>query len=170
MSEAKRVCVGVISTPHGVRGAFKVKSFTEMVDAIFNYSEIYDDKGQLLAIKRVGQSGGSLTARIEGVDDRNAADLLKGTKLFVAREALPETDDNEFYIEDLTGLTVKIADGREVGTIRQVANYGAGDVIEVKFNNGTEEMYLFNEATFPTIDIEQGFVELNAPEVLEAKK
>ncbi len=170
MSESKHVCVGVISTPHGVSGSFKVKSFTETADSIFDYAQILDGKGQPLAIDPIGQSGGSLIARMDGTDDRNAAELLKGTKLYVARTELPEPADDEFYIEDLIGLSVKIADGREVGTVRQVANYGAGDVIEVRFNNGTEEMYLFNELTFPKVEIAEGFVELNAPEVLEAKK
>lgn len=170
MSESKHVCVGVISTPHGVRGAFKVKSFTQVADDIFDYTELYNAKGDLLALTPIGQSGGSLTARLDGVEDRNAAEAIKGTKLFVARDAMPQTAEDEFYIEDLNGLSVKIADGREVGIIRQVANYGAGDVIEVKFNNGTEEMYLFNEQTFPKVEIEAGYVELNAPEVLEAKK
>ncbi len=168
--ESKLVCVGVVSTPHGVRGDFKLKTFTENAESIFDYPKIFDDKGQELAIKRVGQSGGHLTAHIDGINDRNEAELLKGTKLYISRDALPKTEEGEFYIEDLIGLTVKIADGREVGVIRQVANYGAGDVVEVKFNNGTEEMFIFNDETFPNVEIEQGFVELNTPEVLEAKK
>jgi len=170
MTKTNHVCVGVISSPHGVRGAFKVKCFTEIVDNIFTYGTLYDEAGDEVDITPIGQSGGALTAKISGVEDRDEAERLKGKKLYVPREAMPSPDEDEFYIEDLIGLTVKIADGREVGTIRQIANYGAGDVIEVQFNNGTEEMYLFNEITFPTIEIEQGYVELNAPEVLEAKK
>lgn len=170
MTRENRVCVGVVSTPYGVRGTLKIKSFTANPASIFDFAELEDAAGNPVRLMAAGQSGQALLATLEGVEDRNAAELLKGKKLYVARDALPETDEDEFYIEDLVGLCVKIADGREVGTVKQVANYGAGDVVEVAFNNGTEELFSFTEASFPQVDIAAGYLILNAPEVLEAKK
>ncbi len=171
MSDSKRVCVGVITSAHGVRGAFKLKTFTEVADSIFDFADLSFENGDTVKLKSNGVSGGALLAMMEGIIDRNAAELLKGKKLYISRSSLPEPEEGEFYMEDMVGLDViKIADGRVVGKVTQVANYGAGDVVEVKFNNGTEEMYSFTDETFPQVDMEVGTITLNAPDILEAKK
>jgi len=170
MNRDRRVCVGMIASAHGVKGALKIRSFTEDPHHIFDYAGLCYETGEAVKLRYIGQSGDALLAQMDGVDDRNAAELLKGKKLFVSRDALPETGEGEFYIEDMVGLKVRIADGREVGTVRQVANYGAGDIVEITFNNGTEDMFSFTDATFPEVNIEQGYLILNAPEVVEAKK
>ena len=64
--------------------------------------------------------------------DRNAAEALRGTELFVPRERLPEPEEDEVYVHDLIGLPVHLADGTRLGEIVDVADYGAGDLIDVK--------------------------------------
>ncbi|MDG1286848.1 MAG: ribosome maturation factor RimM [Rickettsiales bacterium] len=170
MSDSKRVCVGIIASAHGIRGGFKVKSFTEVPNTIFDFTDLSFEKGDAAELKANGVAGGALLATMAGVNDRNDAELLKGKKLYVTREVLPEPPVDEFYMEDMLGLDVKIADGRVVGKVIQVANYGAGDVVELKFNNGTEEMYSFIDENFPEVDIKAGTITFNAPDVIEAKK
>ena len=167
--DQKLICVGVIASPHGVRGALKIKSFTADPADIFTFTQLQNSDGELLALTPKGQAGQFLLAVMEGVDDRNAAEQLKGTKLYIERSQLPETQEGEFYIEDLVGLAVDLADGRRVGTVKQVMNYGAGDIVEVQFNNGSEEMFSFTDDNFPEVDLTAGKVILTAPEILEAK-
>ena len=168
MPEGKNlVCIAVISAAHGIKGLVKIKSFTENPQSIFDYDKLTDESGHVVQLHPCGESAGMLLAQIDQVTDRNAAEALKGTKLYIPRDALPTTKEGEFYIEDLIGLKVKIADGRTVGTVKHVANYGAGDVVEIAFNNGTEELYSFTQENFPQVDMEEGFLRLEAPEILE---
>ncbi len=171
MSSDNRVCVGVISSAHGVRGAFKLKAFTEDAMSLFDYESLTFEDGSPVSLRYLNQAAGVPVAKIESCTDRTQADALRGSKLYIPRDDLPQTDDDEFYIEDLVGLTVKRAsDGKPVGTVRQVANYGAGDILEIQFQNGTEEMFSFDEKTFPEIEFENKAITFIAPEILEAKK
>lgn len=170
MNSDDRVCVGVIGAPHGVKGTLKIKSFTEDAARIFDFTELFYENGEAIELTPIGQSGNALLATIEGIADRDEASLLKGKKLFALRDEFPEANDGEFYIHDMVGLKVKLADGRVVGVVNNVANYGAGDVIEIAFNNGTDELYSFSETTFPQVDIAGGTITLNAPDMLEAKR
>jgi 16S rRNA processing protein RimM len=126
-----RVCVAVIGAPHGVRGAVRIRCFTEDPDAVAAYGVLETESGKRLSLARVGVAKGGILAEIDGVTDRNAAALLRGTRLFVPRSALPEPEEEEYYYDDLIGLAVETVDGRPVGEVRAVHDYGAGDILEV---------------------------------------
>lgn len=173
MNETPRlICVGVFGAPHGVKGVVKLRSFTADPETILEFDSLQDAHGKPVQLHFIGHSGEALLVQVPGVSDRNAAQLLTHQKLFVLREALPtaDEDDGEFYIEDLIGLSVKLADGRSIGKVLAVHNFGAGDIVEIAFNNGTQEMFSFTDATFPKVDIGGGFLELNTPEIIEARK
>jgi 16S rRNA processing protein RimM len=163
-------CIGVIVAAHGIKGWVKVKSFTEDPASLFSYGTLWNDQQQAIDLQPKGSAGGALLAALDGVEDRTAAELLKGTKLYIPRDTLPSPEEGEFYIDDLLGLKVRISDGREVGQVAHIANYGAGDVIEIKFNNGTEEMFSFTDENFPEVRVDEGYLLLVVPEILEAKK
>ena len=132
MAPRDMVLVGVITAAHGIRGEVKLRSFTEDPAAIASYSPLETAKGAKIAIAKLRPQKDGFIAILKGVTDRNAAEALRGTELFVPRERLPEPEEDEVYVHDLIGLTVRLADGSLLGEIAAVANYGAGDLIDVK--------------------------------------
>ena len=133
MSKTDMITLGEISRPHGVRGEVKLKSFTEDPCAIGAYGVLVTERGEKVTLKNVRLAQDHVIARIEGVTDRDAADRLKGRKLQVDRAALPddELDEDEAFIADLIGLPAIDGEGKALGEIVAVQNYGAGDLIEI---------------------------------------
>jgi 16S rRNA processing protein RimM len=126
------VLVGAITGAHGIRGEVKLRSFTADPAAIASYSPLETAKGAKIEIVKIRAQKDGFLAMLKGVTDRNAAEALRGTELFVARTRLPEPEDDEVYVHDLIGLAVHLADGSLLGEIVGVADYGAGDLIDVK--------------------------------------
>lgn len=126
------IILGEISRPHGVRGEVKLRSFTQDPCAIAAYGVLTTERGERVTLKNVRAAQDHVIARIEGVTDREGAEKLKGRKLQVARDALPELDDeDEAYAADLEGLNVIDRQGAVIGVVFAVPNYGAGDLIEI---------------------------------------
>jgi 16S rRNA processing protein RimM len=126
------VLLGEIVRPHGVKGEVKLRSFTADPCAIGAYGELVTERGERVTLKNVRAAHDHVIARIAGVDDRDAAERLKGRKLQVARDALPETgEDDEIYAADLVGLAAIAQDGRTLGEIVAVQDFGAGDLLEL---------------------------------------
>jgi len=156
----RKLCVAVVTGAHGVRGAVRLKSFTAEPEAVAGYRPLTDRSGaRTFALTLTGRAKDALVARIDGVEDRDAAQALKGTELFIERAQLsaPEEED-EFYQADLIGLSVETADGAAYGTVRAVQNYGAGDLLEVERADGGSELLPFNREVVPEVDLEAGRV------------
>jgi len=172
MSEAgkARVLVGVIAAAHGVRGLVRVKSFTADPKSVASYGELSDEKGtRRFRLTLQGQMKDGVIAKIEGVADRDAAEALKGTKLYVAREALPEIAANdEFYQADLVGLRVEARDGKTLGRVKAVLNFGAGDVLEIE-GEGTGLLLPFTKQAVPVVDLSAGKLVAEPPAEVEAR-
>lgn len=153
-----RVLVGAVAGAHGVRGLVKLKCFTEKPAQITAYGPLTDETGERrYEVAVVGTAKGGVLARIDGVTDRNAAEAMKGTRLYVARSALPAlAPENEFYHADLVGLGVETADGRQLGKVRAVLNYGAGDVLEVTGETGESLLLPFTRSAVPVVDLDGG--------------
>ena len=157
----KRIVMGVITAAHGVRGEVKIKSFTAKAEDIAAYGPLYLDDGErTLTITRLRPAKKLLIARIEGITDRNAAEALKGRRLTLPRERLPEPEEeDEFYHEDLVGLAVFDPAGERVGTVVAVQNFGAGDLLEIRPENGGPTFYQpFTRRDVPEVDIAAGRV------------
>lgn len=154
------VCLGVVGRPHGVRGLVRIRPFTEDPRAIAAYGPLTDRKtGRQFAVSVANVAKGVVIARIEGVDDRAAAEALGGTELWVAREALPEIEEKEAYYHlDIIGLRAVAGDGRVIGDVVAVENYGAGDLLEVRTPEGRRVMMPFTRRYVPEVDIEGGRV------------
>ena len=126
------VLVGAITGAHGIRGEVKLRSFTADPEAIASYSPLETAKGGKVEIVRLRPQKEGFIAVLKGVTDRNAAEALKGTELFVPRDRLPVPEEDEVYVHDLIGLAVHLPDGSLLGEIVDVADYGAGDLIDVR--------------------------------------
>jgi 16S rRNA processing protein RimM len=156
------VLLGAIAGAHGVKGLVRVKSFAAAPKAIADYGPLEDQAGRRVVLSLKGGSDDLLIARIDGVTDRDQAERLKGTELYVPRGALPATDADEFYHADLVGLEVRLADGSRFGTVRGVHDFGAGDSLEIERDEG-DMLVPFTRAAVPTVDIEGGYLVLDPP-------
>lgn len=167
------VCLGVMVGAHGVRGLVKVKSFTEAPEDVAAYGPVSDKSGKRRwTLQVTGPAPGKrdvMLAKVEGVGDRDAAQALHGTELYVARAALPALAEEEtFYHADLIGLRVEDPDGRELGKVAAVENYGAGDFLEVEApaegGGGKTALLAFTKAVVPLVDLAGGRLVAVPPE------
>ena len=108
------IAVGVITAPHGIRGAVKIKPFTARPEGVVAYGAVYDESGRTYDIRIERQAKGQLICRVEGINDRNAATRLRNTWLYIGRDQLPE-EAGYFYQSDLLGAKVEDQNGAEVG-------------------------------------------------------
>lgn len=161
-----RVCLGRIGGANGVRGAVSVQTFTDSAKDIGAYGPLFSEDGETqydLKVQRPRKGG--VVAWIVGISDRAAADALKGTLLFVARSALPEPDDDEYYVADLVGMTAVEVDETVLGEVVAVENFGAGDVLELKARQGGKAVLLpFTLDVVPEVDRAAGIVRIKLPD------
>ena len=107
-------------------------------------------------------------AGIDGIDRREAADAMQGTRLFVARDALPDTEEDEYYHADLIGLSARTASGETYGVVRGIYDYGAGDVIEIEREMDRPILFPFTRENVPEIDLAAGALVIDPPAEIEA--
>jgi 16S rRNA processing protein RimM len=163
------VLVGVVTAPHGVRGLVKVKSFTEEPSDVVAYGTLSDQTGRkTFRLDIVGEAKGQLIVRMDGIADRNAAEGLKGQKLYIHRSALPETEEDEFYHADLIGLHMVLPAGRPHGVIKAVYDFGAGDLLEVALDDAGITYLPFTREVVPTIDLVAGIATVIPPNEIDA--
>ncbi len=170
---ADRIRVARIGAAHGIRGEVKLWSFTEDPLAVTNYGPLETEDGvRRFEIEAARPAKDHLVARLKGVGDRNAAEKLRNTDLFVPRDRLPPIEEADtFYHADLVGLAAVSEDGAALGTVSAIHNFGAGDLIEIDPAAGGEPLLLpFNEMTVPTIDLKAGRIVVVPPAEIEAKE
>jgi 16S rRNA processing protein RimM len=163
------VCIGQIVGAQGIQGAVRVKSFTEDPLAVAAYGPVADAAGRRFRLKVASQSKGVVICRIDGVADRNAAEALAGTRLYVARDALPEPEEEEFYHADLIGLRVELEDGTVLGRVRAIFDFGAGDVLELVGSDGASRFLPFTRANVPLVEVTAGRLVARPPQEVEAR-
>jgi 16S rRNA processing protein RimM len=158
------LCLGVIGGARGLKGEVRVSSYTADPADIAVYGPLYDDAGaEPLSIRITGRSRNQVVARVDGVDDRTAAEALNGRRLCVRRDALPEPDEDEFYHADLVGLRAERADGKTLGTVRGVHDFGAGNMLEIANPLGEVVVVPFTRAIVPEVDPAGGRVVIDPP-------
>lgn len=150
-----KVCVGAIAGSFGVRGDVRLKSFCAVPEDIATYGTLTSDDGSAswdVKITRSIKNG--FAARLTGVTTKEAADALRGTRLYVARDVLPDLEDDEYYHADLIGLTVVDTGGTELGRVKAVLNHGASDLLEIAVKGARQPTLLpFTQTTVPTVDL-----------------
>jgi 16S rRNA processing protein RimM len=163
----RRVCVGVVTGAHGVRGAVRIKSFTAEPEDVAAYGPLDDERGERqFALRLVGSAKGVLIGWLSGVEDRDRAEAMRGLRLYLPRTALPPPGDDEYYHADLIGLAAELTDGTPFGRVRAVHDFGAGDTLEIERPEGQPVMVPFTRAVVPVIDIAGGRLVVDPPEGL----
>lgn len=169
-----QVCVGEITCAHGVRGCVKVRSYMRQARDFADFEALYDASGNKkfrLSIVGEMKDKDRFVVKIDGVSDRDQAEALRGTKLFVPRANLPETAEDEFYHADLIGLDVRTQSGKTVGKIKAIFNFGAGDVLEIEKTDGSESEYLaFSKQNVPEIDLKNRYAVACFPKSVTVKR
>jgi 16S rRNA processing protein RimM len=169
MTQPDHVCVGAIAGSFGVKGEVRLKSFCTEPEAIASYGPLFTEDGSrsyTATLTRPVANG--LGARLSGVQTKEQADALRGTSLFVARDKLPATGDDEFYYADLIGLDVHDTGGAPVGKLHAIHNHGAGDLLEILGPGMKTALLLpFTRGAVPTIDLAARRVIIDLPEGLE---
>ncbi len=153
-AKRERILLGRIAGAHGIRGEVLIRTFTEGPEDIAAYGPLDDGAGRTFKIETVRATPKGVVARIAGIGDRSAAEALKGTELHVDRDRLPAPEEGAFYHADLIGLAAVDPEGRALGEIVGVHNFGAGDLLEVRLaDTGKTELVPFTEAFVPEVDL-----------------
>ena len=157
------VCVGVVARPHGLRGEVHIRSYTADPADLGAYGPLYDERGERtfrVHVQRVAK--GQVVARVDGIENRSAAEALKGRHLYVPRTALPEPGEEEYYHADLIGLRAELVGGRVLGTIRAIYDFRAGDVLEIARGKDVV-MVPFTRAVVPEVNVARGRIVVDPP-------
>jgi 16S rRNA processing protein RimM len=156
------VQLAVIGAAHGIKGEVRVKTFTAEPLALGDYGPLCAEDGRVFEVADIRPQGTVVVARFKGVNDRNAAEALTGTALFVDRSALPdELDHDEFYHADLIALEVKDDAGETIGRVTAVQNFGGGDILELALGGGQTALIPFTTAAVPQVSVSAGFIRID---------
>jgi 16S rRNA processing protein RimM len=161
---AAPICVARIGAAHGVRGAVKLWTFTEDPLAVKHYGPLTTrDGARQFEVTHAREAKDHLVATIKGIATREDAERLNGIELYIAREKLPETDEDEYYHADLIGLAAVNAADEPLGRVTAIHNFGAGDIIEIAPPQGSTMLLPFTNAVVPTVDLAAGRVVIELP-------
>lgn len=152
----KLVIMGRVVAPYGVKGWIKVLPETELIDGLLDYKTWQigkDSDWRAIKLKSGKVHNNVLVAKLEGVNDRDAAFACKGQQVAVPRDVLPVLDETEFYWSDLIGLAVRNQQDVDFGKIADVFETGANDVIVVK--GEIDRLIPFTEQTVIEVDVEK---------------
>jgi 16S rRNA processing protein RimM len=157
----RKIALAAVAGAHGVKGELRLKLFSDSVESLARYQKLYigGAERRLLAIR---DSGKAAVARFDGISDRSAAESLRGSLVEIDRSALPPLEEGEYYHADLIGLEAVNRDGKVIGTVAAVENYGAGDLLEVELGSGKTALIPFRPGI---ADLEDGRIVLD-PEFL----
>ena len=159
-----RIVVAAVAGAFGVRGEVRLKPFTAEPDAVASYGLLSAEDGRVFEVTLVGPIKGGLAARLSGVATREEAEALRGTRLTVPRDRLPTLPDDEFYHADLIGLAVQDPGGAEIGRVKAVLDYGAGEILELHLPGGGTALLPFTHEAVPTVDLAAGRLVADPPE------
>ena len=150
-----RVIVGAIGGSFGVQGEVRLKSFCADPQAIADYTPLYTEDGRTFSqVVLTGQLKNGFTARLDTVVTKEDADVLRNVSLYAERDKMPSLPNDEYYYADLIGLTVLDTGGSTLGTVKNVMDHGAGDLLEVIVPGQSETILLpFTQAAVPTVDM-----------------
>jgi 16S rRNA processing protein RimM len=167
---AAHICIARIGAAHGVRGAVKLWTFTEDPLAVKSYGPLTTKDGaRQFEVTQAREAKDHLVATLKGITTREEAERLNGIKLYVAREKLPATENDEYYHADLIGLAAITTADEPLGRVIAIHNFGAGDIIEIAPPQGGTLLLPFTNAVVPTVDLAGGRVVVELPQEIDGE-
>lgn len=158
--QMNNIIIGHVARAHGVKGDVAVVVYSDHPEQ-FGRGFVFGGADQPLTIDQVRpQPGGGLVVKFAGVNDRNAAEHLRGTQLTMQPDTRRDLDDDEFWPEDLVGLSVTDDAGTELGTVVDVRTGGSQDRLVVRHSEGVAEIPFVDELV-PLVDLEASRVVVN---------
>ena len=153
MMDFRRVCVGIITKPVGIKGQVKVHPYTTSPDFFLEHTRLSLKGGMEIVLKclRIDKNG-DIVALINGIQNRTEADSFRLQELFVMREELPQLGENEYYYEDLVGLHVVDDKHEQLGKVNAIHDYGAGTFLEISLSDMKTATISFNRETIIDVD------------------
>jgi 16S rRNA processing protein RimM len=150
----RKIALAAVAGAHGIKGEVRLKLFTQSAESLERHEKLFvaGNERRLLAIR---ESGKTIIARVEGISDRSAAEALRGELVEINRSDLPPLGENEYYHADLIGLPALDREGKPVGSVVAVENYGAGDLLEIEDPAGKRSLIPFRSGI---ADLEEGRV------------
>jgi 16S rRNA processing protein RimM len=165
---AASICIARIGAAHGVRGAVKLWTFTEDPLAVLRYGTLATQDGtRQFVVTHAREAKGHLVATLKGIATRDDAERLNGIELYIARDKLPATGEDEYYHADLVGLAAVNVAGEPLGRVTAIHNFGAGDIIEIAPARGAAMLLPFTNAVVPTVDLAEGRLVIELPTEIE---
>ncbi|WP_281301050.1 MULTISPECIES: PRC-barrel domain-containing protein [unclassified Iodidimonas] len=188
---SQRICLAALAGAHGVRGAVRLKAFTDDPAAITRYGPLYlGDSNRQIELRLLSPVKGGWTAAITGIHDRDAAQALSGTRLYIDRALLdaaadakgPNADapdspadtressdsesDDSYFLVDLIGLKAQAPDGRDLGMVRAVHDFGGGDLLDISLHEaapglGKSILIPFDRQFVPEVALKAGYLVLD---------
>ncbi|MEP7452561.1 ribosome maturation factor RimM [Phyllobacterium sp. SB3] len=153
------VQLAVIGAAHGTRGELRVKTFTGDPMALADYGPLYDVTGRAFEVLDIRPAKTVVVVRFRGVNDRNMAEALNGTTLFIERSQLPQDlDEDEYYHSDLIGLEAIDADGKNYGKVSAMFDFGGGDLLELSIPGKRPMLIPFTMAAVTKVDVKAGHI------------
>jgi 16S rRNA processing protein RimM len=159
MEKPDLILVGRVAGAFGVKGDVRITSYTADPLALLDYKTLKREDGSPALTLVSGRTAkGAIVVRTSEVETREQAEALRGLKLYISRDSLPATEEDEFYVTDLIGLVVETPDGETLGRIRTVQDFGAGDLLEVQPAAGASWWLPFTRESVPDVRIAEGKV------------
>jgi len=162
------ILVGRVAGAFGVRGEVRITSFTAEPLALLDYRDLRREDGSPgLTLLSGRPAKGGLVVRAKEVETREQAEGLRGLRLYIPRDVLPEPDEDEFYVTDLIGLAVETPGGEALGRVKNVQDFGAGDLLEIEPPEGASWYLPFTKEAVPEVRLAEGKVVAVPPEEVE---
>jgi len=163
---SKRVCLGKIATAHGIKGFVKISVYAEDPRTIDQYGPLFTTEAgsDTITISLKSSTGKHWLASVDGITERNGAERLRNTELWVDRDRLPKLDEGRHYHADLANLPVRDQSGKELGRVITIANFGAGDLLEIQ--QGAAESFYLPFTKENIVKVEKDGITVNIPEGL----
>lgn len=152
------IILGTIGKAQGLRGEVRVKSHTDDPLSLGDYGVLFTKDGKRFEVLDIRRHKTVVVVRFLGVNDRNAAEALNGTDLFVERANLSDADldEDEYFYADLEGLEAFDEFGASWGIIKAIFDFGGGDLIELQAKGEKSVIIPFTQAAVVDVDIKAG--------------
>ncbi len=167
--DERMVVVATVGAAHGIRGEVRIRSFTEDPADFAAYGPLFAADGRRFEVESARPQKTMMIARLKGVTTREAAEALNGLELSVPRQALGEAEEDEFFLADLVGLAARDPEGRLLGKVVAVHDFGAGDILEIRRAAGGSQMIAFTQETIPAVDLDGGALTVVLPEEISER-